>query len=578
MSTMERFLSTRHVGEGRPAERANALAAYSKPKEASGPRLGGGPNMADMTQDDIDDLVYKSLIGGPVEYADLILGCYLSEKQKEILEMSQIYSHLAVAGANACGKTFAIAPKSLWELTFPARPGYWDREEVCVMQISPTREQAVEVFWGAMRALYRRSEMARHLLNDAQMYKTKIEPSDLKKCLTVSPSDEHNIRGFHAERNLFLLDEGNGIDATVFDAMFGIEGGGDSSYVQLGNPTANSGLFYDCWDNPDLGWKTMNISCFDSPNLLSLDVPDWFTDVSNAPGEIVEADRVKLAYLDYLHKQYLKKRDTMQREDIPEYRILYMENPVPYLTRRDWVARAIPRYAFANNPTWFGRVLGVAPDFSDNQLFRRSDINRARTVSEWVPGRGPILFGCDPSGQGQAEWVLQGIQVDNATMKHYLVVDEGYQGEDDVEQAIARMQPFVESGNCFSINIDRMGPGERPSVEIKRWAAQFGVPVHAFVSQQASTNPQMFYNLKSQAFFHLNDLFRTGMIEGVSGDLLRRQLLTVHFDRTSRGQFQMETKEKMRKRGVLSPDRADALAYACFPLYNMVPTQTWIGA
>jgi hypothetical protein len=45
-------------------------------------------------------------------------------------------------------------------------------------------------------------------------------------------------------------------------------------------------------------------------------------------------------------------------------------------------------------------------------------------------------------------------------------------------------------------------------------------------------------------------------------DVLAKQLVSIKYKLTSRGQIQVETKDEMRKRGVPSPDRADALVYS----------------
>ena len=572
MSTgvMERFVSRRHKGENRRNERLNDLERFKAAQPVlDGPRLQGGLDPSDLSEVEKDELMDRVLNMDAIQFGEELLGVIWSEKQKELLELQDIYPKVAVAGCNSSGKTFTQAPVAIRDLIM--------HDEVSVMQISPTLNQSQEVFWNAMRSLYNRAPAVRGMLGDKEMLKSRIEIDDLRRCITLSPSDEYHIRGFHALFTRFVLDEGNGIDALFFEAMRGVGASGTIRTIQLGNPTSNSGVFYDCWDDPSLGWHTMNISAFDSPNLISLEVPEWFGDISDAPGPISDENRVKLAYLGWLYQQYLKKSKGRRPEEIEEYCILDYA-PFPHLTRRMFVAEELFASAKPNNPTWFGRVLGIAPDYAENQLFSRTEVNNAREASEFVYGRGPMLFGCDPAGQGQNEWCLQGVQVDMENgMRHHLVVDEGYQGTTDLEQAIAGMKPYAEMGIIEWINIDRMGAGERPAVEITRWAGQYGIPVVPFVSQGTSTNPTQFYNMKAQAYAHLKDLFGVGMMQGISGDLMRRQLLTVHYDRTQRGQFQMETKEKMRKRGVSSPDRADGLAYACFPAVSIAPQHYWAG-
>jgi len=70
-------------------------------------------------------------------------------------------------------------------------------------------------------------------------------------------------------------------------------------------------------------------------------------------------------------------------------------------------------------------------------------------------------------------------------------------------------------------------------------------------------------NLRAEIYKNLADLFEAGEIS-IPDDLeLIAQLSSVKYKFNSRGQLQIESKEDMKKRGVKSPDKADALAL-CF--------------
>ena len=71
-----------------------------------------------------------------------------------------------------------------------------------------------------------------------------------------------------------------------------------------------------------------------------------------------------------------------------------------------------------------------------------------------------------------------------------------------------------------------------------------------------------FANLRAESYKHLSELFENGEIS-IPDDLeLIAQLSSIKYKFNSSGQLQIESKEDMKKRGVKSPDKADALALA----------------
>jgi hypothetical protein len=78
-----------------------------------------------------------------------------------------------------------------------------------------------------------------------------------------------------------------------------------------------------------------------------------------------------------------------------------------------------------------------------------------------------------------------------------------------------------------------------------------------------ATQPEDFTNRRSEWYWDLRNRFERGEIDiDPNDDVLAKQLVSIKYKLTSRGQIQVETKDEMRKRGVPSPDRADALVYS----------------
>ena len=531
----------------------------------------GQKAMPAMSQADADALIARG-ISSPQRYWEDILGIPMYGRQGEILDAVENNPKVAIAGCNSSGKTFSMTPYSLWKLT--------TAEKVAIMEIAPTEKQSHGVYWRDMRGVYRSSPLAMFLLGKAEMHRTSFEVSDYRYAAALTPGDEMSLRGYHADEMIYVLDEGNGIDAEFFDAIAGTQASGSTKIIQLGNPTANSGIFYDCCQNPDLGWHVMHISAFDSPNIQSLVVPDWFDEECDLPGQISQPDRVKLAYLEHCWHQWIKKRDRTPTLQIPEYKVL-TETVTPYLTTRMFVADGITKWGRTGHSSWWGRVLGEFPPEAANQLISREWLDRAgapqmyqRVVEDGREQRN-MIWGMDPAGMGQNEFALVGVQFGWDTQMHHVIAAEGFYGENALDQACSYMAPYMR--NTMWINVDRTGVGERATIDTMRWAAQYHVPVGQFGSSWKSTNPKVFRDMKAQAYAFLRDLFIMGYIDGVTDPILRRQLLSLHYKPGTRS-FEMESKKDMEKRGVDSPDRADALAYAVLPLLEMTPQRFLVGA
>ena len=73
------------------------------------------------------------------------------------------------------------------------------------------------------------------------------------------------LAGIHSTGKVILIaDEASGIDEAVFESASGSMSGHNVHTLLLGNPTRNTGLFYDTHHKLKGTWKTFHISAFDS--------------------------------------------------------------------------------------------------------------------------------------------------------------------------------------------------------------------------------------------------------------------------------------------------------------------------
>lgn len=129
----------------------------------------------------------------------------------------------------------------------------------------------------------------------------------------------------------------------------------------------------------------------------------------------------------------------------------------------------------------------------------------------------------------------------------------------DTMETAARLHDFMGFHPKASVNIDVIGVGagvfdRLKQIDDKRSINGINVAI-------PSTEPEMFANLRAEMFWGLRTRFMEGTIDIPEDDDLIAQLANIKYKFVN-GKIQIEGKEDMKKRGMSSPDKADALAMA----------------
>ena len=88
---------------------------------------------------------------------------------------------------------------------------------------------------------------------------------------------------------------------------------------------------------------------------------------------------------------------------------------------------------------------------------------------------------------------------------------------------------------------------------------------------ERSNDPEKFVNLKAELYWGLRTRFQSGDISGVFTEKAIGQLAGIRYSHNERGQVVIESKEAARKRGVKSPDWAEAVMLAFAPVMYAEP-------
>lgn len=444
---------------------------------------------------------------GPAEFQRVALRRRLWARQRELVTAAASERSTAVKGCHASGKTFAIAGAVLHHLS--------QHPQGKVITIAPTLRQ-VKLMWEEV-------ELARRggIIDFPECTTAGLRITEERYGMGFSSSKGVNAQGLHGKEVLIITDESPGISADIWDAIDGVAAGGRVRRVKLGNPTVPSGPFFDDFTRHRGMTKCITISAFDTPNLQN--------PVTGKPFTIEELQALPADELE--------------------------NNPVPYLVTRWWVLDKFIRWG-PTNPRYQSRVLGEFPAQSEHAVFALSWIEQAKrepTDAERTRAEGCVIqVGIDVAGPGDDETTA-------VARVNGIVLKRGAWSEADPRGAVIRwlveLRKFPYA--LGPVVVDIVGIGYNFGLHL----ADSGFEVYGFTAGGAAIDGEQFINTKAENFFRLRDMYREGYIshdEGAADEEAMAQLSSLNYYETSRGKVMIEPKEEARKRGVSSPDRAEA--------------------
>jgi phage terminase large subunit len=244
------------------------------------------------------------------------------------------------------------------------------------------------------------------------------------------------------------------------------------------------------------------------------------------------------------------------------------ENPIPYLVTRRWVYDQRQVWWHGDersSPVWMSRVRGQFPDQAENAIVKLAWLERARERARRNPVEdtgSPLIAGVDVGG-GEAETVVCLVELSKPNPK--VLKFEAWRGQDTRGQVVAFLRPYRD--RLIQVRVDADGDGHNFGLHLRdqgyRGGVEFvhvGLPVE---SQPGRNDPSpRFFNQKAQFYQHIADLLERDAIDGLRDEMTIGQLAGILYELDPRGRIKIESKEDARKRGVRSPDRAEALMLA----------------
>jgi hypothetical protein len=463
----------------------------------------------------------RNVVSDPVLFATHILGIGLWDREAEILQSIRTNRRTAVKACHGVGKTFTLAVAALWWLArYP---------EGIVLTTSPTQRQVRTQLWSEIHRAVERARVPYPPLNTTE-FKFR---DDNNFAIGFSTNQAGNFQGYHGKYVLIIADEAPGIQSGIWDAVAGTMAGGTVHIVMAGNPTVPSGAFFDAFTKERGLWNCFTIDAFDSPNLKGLGLE-----------QLLRLDPSEGGPLD--------------------------RNPVPYLVTKRWVYDQYFSWWHGNegsSPNWLSRVLARFPDQAQNALIRMVWLERAKLNALQNPisdaGSGPLVAGVDVGG-GQSETVVYVCECNHDRRK--IIGMGAWRGEDTRGAVVDFLNEFRH--RLSTVRVDSIGIGHNFALHLRvdcRFPVEMvnvGMPCESKPNWGENDPSRRFVNVKAGMYQAVADAFEHNQVEGLIDETTIGQLAGLLTEFDSHGRMKIESKEDARKRGVPSPDRAEALMLA----------------
>lgn len=384
---------------------------------------------------------------------------------------------------------------------------------------APTARQLSDILWSEISKWIRKSVLG----DEFVIQKDKIFHKDAPKewwCRAVSPSvkaskeeQAETLAGFHGDHLLIVVDEASGVPDPVFIPLEGALTQEDNRVILIGNMTKNRGYFFDTHFHPDIK-------------------KDW----KQLHWDSRKSTNVKPEFPEYMAKKYGINSNV--------FRIRVEGNP-PLEDEKVLIPLA-----------WAEQCIGrdVGEPSEEEPIYIGVDV--ARYGEDWsviLPRRGNII----------SPW-------------------EKFQGMNTITLGGFITQCYAEM-NAEGVAIDEIGVG----AGVVDWLSKKNIPGLFGVNvADSSSDIAQYHRLRDELWVAVRDKCMRGEYsfpdikmfgETLSlGQELASELSSPYYDFNGDGGIVVESKKKMKARGIASPNIADALCLTEY--FHNVATKVWPSA
>lgn len=460
----------------------------------------------------------------PTAWAKDIAGIHLWSRQRDVAQSVVDNKNTAVKAGHGVGKSLLAAVLICWwiDTRYP---------RAFVASTAPSNAQISAILWREIRKL-KDSIEKRHTTYRKNLAAGKdvsgLPDHSLPGYITAQnewkvdggtligfgrkPPDEKTddaFQGIHDAYVLAIGDEAVGLKEEMIEALANITSNQNSRRLLIANPTNPASYFGKLFRNPSGAWAFHTISVLDSPN---------FTD---------------------------------EKDELPPEALESLTGPEYVEDKRKEYGEDSPRY--------MSRVLGeFAYDLGDT-LIKTEDIANAVDSKINLSGDEPVILGVDVARFGKDSSVIYKFQ--GGQVRYY-----GHKSEDTRVTEVANwVHRAAVDTNATEVRVDGHGVGGGV-VDLLVGMPERKYIVISMNSNGTPADRRQWHNNRAYWWDEFRRNVRSGAIDLDANDTeyekLHDELTMVEYKFSpSSGGLLIESKDDMRKRGVKSPDFADAAIY-----------------
>lgn len=404
---------------------------------------------------------------------------------------------ISVVSGHGVGKTATEAWLLIWYL--------FCHPQAQVPCTAPTASQLFDVLWKEVKVWLDRMppEVSAQYEWTADHVRMKESPETwFARAKTASKENTEALAGVHGEWVLMLVDEGSGVEEAVYNTAAGALTNENVLVVIISNGTRTIGYFYDSHHKDADNFQNLHFCSQDSP-IVS---PDYCPDIEKKHGKDSDEYRIRTGY-----KTGFPKESAMD-------------------------------------------------DGGYVQLLHEGDIHEyVQSEEEDKLFVGHRTMGLDPAGEGKdkTSWAVRD------RVKAKIVHRESTSNPKGIgSKTVTLAERYdIEVENFRDITADSFGVGADVGMEVALITKGKGriMPVNTGEPCDLEEDQELYVNKRAEYYWKLRMWLRSGGSLVLSG-ALKSDLLSIRYKRTMSGKIQIESKKELKKRGVKSPDDADALS------------------
>lgn len=461
----------------------------------------------------------------PVRFFTDILGVKPWYRQVEVLEAVRDHPRVAVRSGHKVSKSNSIAGVALWYYSS------WD--DARVVMTSTTSRQVDQILWRELRMMRARGgrclackaeDPDGHRIvrpcphssliegEQGELARTGLKNEQFCEIVGFTAREAEAVAGISGRNLLYLPDEASGIADAIFSAIEGNRAGG-ARLAMFGNPTKNTGEFFEAFHSKAHLYKCITISSEETPN-------------------VVEGREV-----------------------------------VPGLATREWIEEKKQEWG-ESSPMYKVRVRGEHATHEEGKIFSIDAIELAEQLWYEVKESGRLYVGLDPagpsgSGDESALCARRGSKVFEFRCKRGLT-DEAHITDLRLllkDHRLARETPVVVMDREGTIGSSLFGL-LRAWLDEDAHKGDFEL-VGIRASDRALRQPDIYDRQRDALTANLEAWVRDG--GGIPEDTkLAAELHVMEWKIGANGRLKVTPKDEIKKKLGRSPDRYDALALSCW--------------